>query len=150
MAAAETAFGLGIRTFTMSSVGAGTVSDTHMQDMANAGLGRVAGDPAAPFWVAGDDASLRQALLDIVGGTLSCEVALRGHVQEADACKGTVNLTLPGMVDGMELDCNDPDGYRLLDETTLELQGSACQLLKSSVGASISVKFPCGVTIHVF
>jgi hypothetical protein len=142
VAAAETAFGLGIRTF-MISVGE-DVSDAHMQDMANAGLGRVAGDPDAEFWVAGSDASLRQALLDIVGGQLSCEVALRAHVTEADACKATVKLN------GMDLDCNDPDGFRLLDETTLELQGSACQLLKSSSGARVEVSFPCDVPIDVF
>ena len=64
IAAVERAYGLGIRTF-MLSVGEGVVSERHMQDVANAGVGVRDGEPDAPFWVAGDDEGLREALMEI-------------------------------------------------------------------------------------
>ncbi|RZO61370.1 MAG: VWA domain-containing protein [Sandaracinaceae bacterium] len=141
LAAAERAYRMGIRTFIIS-VGEGTISERHLQDMANAGLGRGAGDADAEFWVAGDDAGLRTALTDIVAGELSCVVTLEGRIQNLDdACAGTVRLN------GTALSCDDPDGWRVLDESHIELQGEACMRLQSGPGATLEASFPCDVIL---
>jgi len=140
IAAVERAYGAGIRTF-MISVGEGTVSAAHLQDMANAGLGRGAGDPPADYWVAGDDAGLRGALEDIVGGVLSCDITLRGTIDLENACTGTVKLN------DRELPCDDPNGWRATDENHIELLGTACDELTMSRGARLEASFPCDVVI---
>ncbi len=141
VAAAEAAFEAGIRTFVIS-VGQGVVSDEHLQDMANAGLGRGAGDDSAPFFVAGDDAGLRSALQAIVGGALSCEVALDGRIENLEqACLGEVRLN------GRLLPCDDPNGWRALDAMRIEILGDACTELTESPGVTLTASFPCDVIL---
>ena len=141
LAAAERAYRAGIRTFIIS-VGEGTVSASHLQDMANAGLGRGPADPDAEYWVAGDDAGLRSALRDIVGGELSCVVTLEGRIQNLDqACAGTVRLNR------VPLPCDDPNGWRAIDETHIELQGDACDTLQSGPGVQLEATFPCDIIL---
>jgi hypothetical protein len=141
LAAAERAYLAGVRTFVIS-VGEGTVSEEHLQDMANAGLGRGPGDPDAQFWEAGDDAGLREALRDIVGGELSCVVELDGRIENLDdACSGRVELN------GTPIPCDDPDGWRAVDESHIELLGEACETLQSGPGATLDATFPCGVIL---
>jgi len=136
IAAAERAYSLGIRTFIIS-VGQGTVSEEHLQDMANAGLGRSPGDPDAPFWVGDDDDGLREALTTIVGGELSCELELNGRLSMDIACSGTVVLN------DSVLPCDDPNGWRANDETHIELLGDACDELLNTPGATLRATFPC-------
>jgi hypothetical protein len=131
---------MGVRTFIIS-VGEGTVSDEHQQDMANAGLGHQAGDPNAEFWEAGDDASLRAALTEIVGAQLGCDVRLNGSVQDGDPCDGAVVLN------DLPLGCNDDNGWRLLDPGTIRLLGDACDEVKSGVEVTLEVSFPCTVRV---
>lgn len=138
IAAVERAFDLGVRTFIIS-VG-NEVSAGHQQDVANAGLGRGPSDPEAEFWVAGDDQSLRDALTDIVGAQLGCEIALEGNVQ-GDACLGTV------LLNGAALTCNGNDGWVLTDPSHIRLQGSACDTLKSDPNVLLTVTFPCDVPV---
>jgi len=140
VAAVERGFGQRVQTY-MISVGAGTVSAAHMQDMANAGLGRTAADSPAPYWVAGDDAGLRRALSDIVGGVLSCDVDLNGRIATDDACLGTV------LLNGRDLPCDDANGWRAIGETQIRLEGDACAELTSGPGATLSARFPCDVVI---
>lgn len=141
LAAVERAYLAGVRTFVIS-VGEGAISDEHLQDIANAGLGRDGGDPDAEFWVAGDDEGLRTALRDIVGGELSCVVTLEGRIENLDdACSGRVELN------GRALPCDDPDGWRAVDETHIELQGEACETLQSGPGATLEATFPCDVIL---
>jgi hypothetical protein len=140
IAATERAYVAGIRTFIIS-VGSG-VSDAHLQDMANAGLGRGAGDPDAPFYRAGDDAGLRDTLQAIIGGELSCVVTLEGMIQDLEeACTGRVELN------GLTIPCDDPDGWRAVDETHIELQGEACDRLQSTPDATLEATFPCEVIL---
>jgi hypothetical protein len=141
LAAAERAYRAGIRTFVIS-VGEGTVSARHLQDMANTGVGRRSGEPDAPYWVAGDDAGLRDALRAIVGGELSCVVELNGRIQDLDAaCSGTVRLN------GRALVCDDPNGWRVIDANHIELVGSACETLQSGPGVRLEASFPCDVIL---
>jgi hypothetical protein len=139
IAAATRAFSMGVRTFIIS-VG-DEVSDEHQQDMANAGLGRAPGDPDAEYWEVGDDASLRDALSDIVGSQLGCEVQLCGSVADGDACEGTVTI------DGEAIECNDPNGWELSTPSTIRLLGSSCERLKSDDDVVLNVKFPCSVRV---
>lgn len=137
IAAVERAFGMGIRTFVIS-VGR-DVSEEHLQDVANAGIGAGSG---APFWVAGDDEGLRRALSEIIGGQLSCTVNLSGRIEDVgEACTGRVELN------GDVLPCDDPDGWRAVDETTIELQGEACERLQSTPGVTLEATFPCDVVL---
>lgn len=138
IAAAERAFGLGVRTFVIA-VG-NDLSMEHQQDMANAGLGRAPGDPDAEYWVAGDDATLRGALTEIVGGQLGCEVQLNGSVQDGDACLGTVKLN------GRELVCGDENGWELSSPRHIRLLGTACDELKGGM-VELDVRFPCEVDV---
>jgi len=140
VAAVERAYLAGIRSFVIS-VG-NDVGMAHLQDVANAGIGRRAGDPDAPFWVAGDDEGLRTALSDIVGGELSCVITLEGRIEDlTQACTGTV------MLDGNPLACDDPDGWRAVDGTHIELTGAACERLLSNPRATLEASFPCGVIL---
>jgi hypothetical protein len=139
IAAVERAYQLGIRTFIIS-VGEGTVSAEHQQDVANAGLGRGPGDEDAEFWVAGNDQSLRAALTEIVGSQLGCEVQLNGRV-EGDACLGRVVLN------GRDLECGGDDGWVLSSPRTIRLQGQACDDLKNLDEVLLEVSFPCEVGV---
>ena len=140
LAAVERAYDAGIRTFIIS-VGEGTISDEHLQDVANAGVGVRAGDPDAPYYVAGDDTGLRDSLIAIVGGELSCVVELDGVIDPAAACEGTVVLN------GRELDCDDPNGWEAVDGTHIEVLGDACDELQESAGATLEANFPCDVIL---
>jgi len=140
VASVERSFAAGIRTF-MIFVGEDVPSQTHMQDMANAGIGRVPADPQAEFWPVGNDAGLRDALRTIIGGVLSCDVTLRGQIDPAQACTGTVTLN------GRVLSCDDPDGWRAIDSNHIRLMGAACDELTTSNNATLVGRFPCDVVI---
>lgn len=141
IAAARRAYAMGIRTFIIS-VGRGVVSAEHLQDMANAGQGVEPGEPDAPYWVAGDDQGLRDALTAIVGGELSCVVELNGRIDDvSQACTGRVVLN------GRDLACDDPNGWRVIDDTHIELLGDACTELQSGPGARLDASFPCGIIL---
>ncbi|MEM1413523.1 MAG: vWA domain-containing protein [Myxococcota bacterium] len=141
VAAAETAFAAGVRTFVIS-VGAGVVSDEHLQDMANAGLGRGPEDDNAPFFVAGDDEGLRSALQSIIGGALSCELTLDGRIENLDqACTGEV------LLNGRRLECDDPNGWRAIDAERIELVGTACDEFLAEAGVTLTASFPCEIIL---
>lgn len=138
LAAVERAYENNIRTYIIS---VGTdISESHLTDMANAGLGR-SGGPDADFWVAGDDAGLRDALGEIIGGALSCTIELDGRIDVAAACDGRVELN------GNPLPCNDPDGWTAVDESHIELRGEACDRLTMSMNATLRATFPCDVLV---
>jgi hypothetical protein len=138
VAAAQHAFEMGIRTYIISVGDEVTVK--HQQDMANAGLGHKADDPA-PYWNAGDDASLRSALTEIIGAQVSCDVTLQGMVQGGNPCEGTVELN------GQKLECKGKDGWELADPKHLRLLGKACSDFKTLKNAMIHARFPCGVQV---
>jgi len=139
IAAAQASYRAGYRLYIIS-VGEGAVSASHLQDMANAGVGAPAG-ASSPFWVAGDDAGLRDALLAIIGGEISCLVELNGTIDPAMACTGVVRLN------GRALPCGDPNGWRAVDPTHIELQGTACAELTTGAGNTLEASFPCDVVV---
>ncbi len=133
-AAMERAQGLGIDGYVIS-VGEGAIAGDHLQELANAGLGS---DDAA-YWEPGNLGDLERAIRDIIDRNLSCEIALHGEVDRAQACDGRVTLN------GEALPCAADNGFEVIDETTIELTGSACELWKSGEPVQIDVTFPCGV-----
>ena len=137
--AVHRAFSLGIDTYVIS-VGEGSVSAAHLQDIANAGLGITPPDPDAPYWEAGDEDDLSEALRSIVGDALPCIFELNGRITALeDACFGTVVLN------GRELPCDDPNGWHAVDETHIELTGEACEEIQSGEPVDLSASFPCDI-----
>jgi hypothetical protein len=131
----------GIRTFVIS-VGTG-VAASHLQDIANAGVGAASG---APYWVATDPSGLVTAVNSIVIGARSCEMDVTGEIDADVACLGEVRL------DSTLLACNDPDtttscagrqGWRRVDSDTVELCGTACNTLLTNPDATLTGQFPC-------
>jgi len=139
VAAAQRAFAAGIRLYIIS-VGEGTVSASHQQDMANAGIGAPAG-ASSPYWVAGDDAGLRDALRTIIGGEISCDVTLRGRIDASMACSGTV------LLNGMSIPCDDPNGWVVVDDSHIRLQGTACETVMNGDAVTLEARFPCDVIL---
>lgn len=118
------------------------ISGAHLQRLANLGVGKAideANDPA-PFYVANNPDELVAAFGDIIRGTRECKFTVdNGRV--TDASEGTVELN------GDELAY--PDEWDMLDETTLELKGEACQTYLNAEVAQITAEFPCDAVIIV-
>lgn len=129
-----TAHAMGIDTYVIS-VGVG-IAVTHLQEVANAGLGRGSGDPDAPFWVATDTLGLHDALQTIVGGVLSCNLVLAGTIYPALACEGTVTLGADTLACGTD--------WRAVDATHIEILGPACDRLLHTTDELVAT-FPCDV-----
>lgn len=137
--AAQDAFDMGIETYIIS-VG-NDVSDTHLQEMANAGVGLdPIGIELAPFYKALDPDQLVAAFDEIIGGVISCTLEIDGIVELDQACEGSVEL------DGQELECGVD--WELSDPSTLELLGEACATLQDGEPHTVTASWPCGaVTI---
>jgi hypothetical protein len=139
----KNAYTAGIRTFILGLAG---VADQYLQDIANAGTGRMTGQSpncasCAPFYTANNPATLSAALTSIITGVLSCDLTITGMVDPATASQGTV--TLNGMVLTYGTDWTvDPNG------TTIHLLGNACSTLKNSTNPTVDASFPCGVVIQ--
>jgi hypothetical protein len=141
ISAAQTAFAAGFPLFILS-VG-NEVGAAHQQDMANAGAGKPInhsqGD--APFYNASNPAELKSRFNEIINGVRDCTFAISDRVDASQAADGTVKLNDQPLV------FNDPNGWTLVDEHTLKLNGSACQTFLDDPTVSLSAEFPCGVII---
>jgi hypothetical protein len=135
IAAVEAAFAADISTFVVS-VG-DDVGEAHLQEVANAGVGKPVDDPVpAPFYVALDAGDLIAAFDEIIGGFASCEIPIDGIVELDQACEGTL------LLDGVELSC--PVDWNMLDPMTIELLGEACDTWKDGQPHGLGASWPCG------
>ena len=142
--AAENAFDSeGIETFILS-VGP-DVSDSHLREMANVGIGLPRDTPeddAALFWKATNADDLTTAFEDIVRGSISCEVEIdKPFANVEQACRqGDVRLN------GSPITC--PNGWRVKPgaNNIIELLGSACSTFKEGV-SELTAEFPCGAVV---
>src|SRR5262249_51322276 len=134
--ATTAAFGQGIQTYIIS-VGS-DVGMMLLQQVANAGVGKApdGSQGNATFYQASDQASLYNAFETIINGVRTCAFTLNGTVDTSQACSGTVVL------DGQQLTCNDPNGWKLDSATQIELTGTACQSIQSGQH-TLKVSFPC-------
>lgn len=123
----------GVRTYVISLADATGPFHDHLQQLADIGVGGQGTlyTPATPD-------ELEAALQSLVGGAVGCDMTLNGSVTAGRECAATVTLN------GKALECGDANGWMLTDPTHIRLQGSACDTLKDSGNAVVSVKFPCG------
>ena len=138
---ARAAFDMGYRTYVLS-VGA-DIATAHLQDMANAGAGLPLDTPDdAKFFVANDQAELVAALVGIINGERSCEVAVDGGtVETSRAGEGKVILN------GTELAYET--GWTVSEDGThIVLVGDTCESFLQTPSVELSASFPCGVIIE--
>ena len=118
---------------------------THLQQVANLGAG-MAPDamPGQPVFYPENAAELSATLSELIGKELSCEVKLDGKgVMPGKECNGS-KVT----IDGMELGCNDANGWRLNDPFHVEVLGAACDRFKMSASSMLIANFPCEVILE--
>ena len=90
----------------------------------------------APFVPSTRD-ELIMTMQELIGGA-GCQIALAGNVNVDQACTGEVVLN------GAPLLCNDDNGFRLIDERTVQLVGDACNAFLAD-DSLVTASFPCGV-----
>jgi hypothetical protein len=138
VAAAQAAHAAGIDLYIIS-VGS-QVSQAHLQDMANAGVGLpIGGAENAPYYQALNPDSLVAAFDEIITGVRTCSFAIDGRVDLSWAAQGTVTL------DGVVLEHGTQ--WQLSDESTLELMGTACDELMAGGDHLVEASFTCGVVV---
>jgi hypothetical protein len=57
--------------------------------------------------------------------------------EEEDGCATDADRTVLGY--------NDPDGWKLLNPSQIELTGIACTSVKTGIATGFQARFPCGV-----
>lgn len=132
VAAVAAAYAAGITTHVIS-VG-DEVTASHLEALAVAGSG---GNAAAQAYTALDTEALVSAFEDIIGTVRTCDFTLEGTVAARDARRGTVVLGGEALVFG------DPNGWVMPDESTVRLQGEACESAQGDDATGISMSFPC-------
>lgn len=132
--AVENAFTEDIQTFVIS-VG-NDVSETHLQDLANAGVGWMPGDPDAPFYVPSDQDAMVAAFEEIINGVRSCVLTLDTAILPGQADQGTVTIN------GVEITFDDPNGWQVNSPTEIELLGTSCEAIQEG-DVEITVEFTC-------
>jgi hypothetical protein len=145
VAAAQNAFdNANIQTFILS---VGTeVSNAHLQDMANVGIGLAedGSEGNATFWVATDPQSLEDAFNQIISDSISCEVQIDKPFDDKEkACNDPESDV---RLNGTPLSC--PTDWRVKPgaDDIIELVGSACDTFKSGA-ATLTAVFPCGAIV---
>lgn len=125
----------GATTYVISLADATGPFHDHLQELAN--LGNPGAGGKAKLYEPASPDQLSQALETLTGEAVGCEIELNGAISSADACSGVVKL------DGMTLKCNDPNGWALIDERNIRLQGSACMHLTNKNDAMVEASFTC-------
>lgn len=138
--AAREAYEKGIVTFVVN-VGRGPTVRAHLQAVANAGAGLPDdASPGARLYEPKTREELGETLANIVRGTRTCSFDLRGEVETSSAHRGTVTL------DGEPLPMSDDNGWRLVNESKIELTGHACATLLEGEH-ELRARFPCDVVV---
>jgi hypothetical protein len=70
-----------------------------------------------------------------------CTFAISGSVDANQAAEGTV------LLDGQPLTFDDPNGWSLVDDKTMKLNGTACDTFLDDPTVTLTAQFPCGVII---
>jgi hypothetical protein len=124
---------MGMQMFVISLAGQDMVLKTHLEQVAAATSSKL------PPFVPASRADLINNFQSIVGGA-TCQVSLNGMVASGKECSGTVKLN------GMDLMCNSDNGWRMPDDHTVQLTGTACDTLLS-MQSLVTATFPCGVFV---
>jgi hypothetical protein len=97
------------------------------------------GNTGYPIFTPQDQAQIPLVLGQFLREQVSCEVVLNGTVTTGSECQGSVK------VDGVLVPCNDPNGWRLKNDRTVELVGAACTDLRAKPQANVRADFPCKI-----
>jgi hypothetical protein len=84
-----------------------------------------------------DEASLLAVLESITGKIASCSYELESAPPRADYVRV--------MLDGRQVNLDDPDGWALIGEKTVELRGAACDALMTPTTHALDVQVECEV-----
>ncbi len=122
----------GIQTFVVG-IAVNAQAQAHLEELA------VLGNTGSPAFSATTSDQLTQRLTEIVGGAVGCHIRLNGTVTPGQECTGVVSLN------SVDLECNGADGWRLTDESHIELMGAACNEFLTYPDAILTAGFPCGV-----
>lgn len=135
VAAAQAAHAAGIDLFFLS-VGSGTISQAHMQDVANAGVGYpIGGDLNAPYYEAGDAEQLAAAFDEITSRMFSCELTVNGVIASDAETSGVIYL------DSAQLTLHEQ--WEPIDESSFRLLGEACDAAQRAGEHTVTAHFGC-------
>jgi hypothetical protein len=124
---------MSVKTYVISLAGEDQNLTAHLNQVAAAG-----GTKMPPFFPTTKD-QLVQAFKDIIGPETACDVVLNGSVKPGIECMGKIKIN------GIELPCNDPNGWALKTPSTVTIQGTACEKYKMDLTAVLEADFPCEV-----
>ena len=96
-----------------------------------------AGGTGKPPYVPSTRDALIQAFREIIGPGVACDVHLTGMVKMGLHCSGKVELN------GLTLPCDNDNGWRLKDPSTISLTGTACEKFRFDPQAFLHADFPC-------
>ena len=133
LSAVERMESMNVKTYVISLAGEDQGLTTHLNRVAAAG-----GTGMPPFFPTTKD-QLVQAFKDIIGPETACDVVLNGSVKPGIECMGKIKIN------GIELPCNDPNGWALKDSATVTIQGTACEQYKMDLSSVLEADFPCEV-----
>jgi hypothetical protein len=136
-AAVAAAYADGISTYVLS-VG-DQVLQSHLDNLADIGVGAAPGSGVGTAYVANNPAELVDAFNEIIRGTRTCELEIDGTVDPNQADSGVVELN------GSPLDYGTD--WRLIDDDTLELLGDACDTFLAEDNVLLTAEFPCGSVV---
>jgi hypothetical protein len=122
---------MGMQMFVVSLAGSDMQLQNHLNQVA-----MVTASKTAPY-VPSTQADLVAAFRQIVGNA-SCQVELDGVVKQGSECSGKVSLN------GVELACNQSNGWKLTDPRTVQLTGSACETFLGN-DSMVLATFACDV-----
>lgn len=121
----------GMQMFVISLAGSDMRLQSHLESVAAATASKT--PPFAPS-TRGD---LITAFEKVIGSA-SCLVSLNGKVEKGKECAGNVQLN------STMLGCNQADGWKLFDPSTVQLTGSACDTFLQQQSMVVA-NFPCEV-----
>jgi hypothetical protein len=125
----------GATTYVISLADATGPFHDHLQELAN--LGDPAANGAARLYEPASPDQLAQTLNTLASAAIRCDIELNGAILVDRACEGSVRL------DGVALPCDDPNGWKVIDERNIRLLGTACEKLRTSHEAVIEASFAC-------
>jgi len=118
----------------------------HLQEVANEGVGKEAGESMNParFWTGATSEELATAFGEIVGASISCDIQMdKEFLDKEQACNDpNSNVRL----NDRRLDCDSEWRVKPAADDIIELVGSACTEFKSGA-STFSATFPCGAII---
>lgn len=124
-----------VQTYVISLAGDDSQLTQHLEQVA------VAGMTGSPPFLPANKTELIQTFKEIIGPATVCDVVLNGSVKAGSECKGEIKIN------GVALPCNDPNGWKLKDASTITITGTACDDYRNNLTAILEADFPCEAII---